>query len=312
MATWKQETTLAVPDRRNPENRTNTQRTLHRHFDTYGEFVDYIEALDYKEGWADQSWNYRGDYKWTLGKTFLQARKMATEGWPEGREKMAGKMSDALASHELMEEREDWTNDHWGFAPNVDAYLAGHPRHMLRPETVEQPTERVVRLRVNLACSATVNGEQKATWGTAVAFLVDQLENCGKQVEVTACYLINGVAQLEGMPKYQRDGAYLNTIVIKAAGEPLDLDRLAFMVAHPAAHRRLLFKLRESEQELCSYGGPQRMPKVIETLEENDEEVVTIEGVEFNRNYSYDIDKAIERVTALYNEQCNLQSELAD
>ena len=308
MATWKQQTILQIPDHSDPE-RTSPDATLHRHFDSYAEFVDYIEALDYKEGWGDQSWNCRGEYTWTLGKSFLQARKMATEGWPEGRERMAGQMSEALASHELMESREDWMNDHWGFAPNVDAYLAGHPRHMLRPETIEQPTDRVVRLRVNLACSATVDGEQKATWGTAVAFLVDQLENCGKQVEVTACYLIEGAARIEGSNSRTDCGSYLNTIVLKAAGEPLDLDRLAFMVAHPAAHRRLLFKLREAEQELCTYGGPSRLPRVIDTLEECDEEVVTIEGVEFNQKYARTVDAAIERVTAIYNEQCNLQSE---
>ena len=44
----------------------------------------------------------------------------------------------------------------------------------------------------------------------------------------------------------KRDNYQLMTIELKQAGQPLDLDRLSFALAHPASLRRLTFAAYES------------------------------------------------------------------
>lgn len=290
----------------------------HRHFETYGDFVSRVLDADAagEKGWGKSSSETdSGDKDWTLGVDYEGSKTLAVDGWPEGREMMVGKMSDALNAHPLPDVRTEWTNDNWGFILDVGAYLAGDERCALRPAERPELNHNIVKLRVSLACSSGVTGQEKANWGTAVVFLIQKLEAAGKSVQLEACYFTVGhtgskckIHDKSARGRTENVGTrYLTTITLKRAGEPLDLDRVAYVIAHPAAHRRLIFRTRELEQSLgkrddgtpcyAGYGSPDIMPDVSEP------NTVNIEGVQFNRKHAANIDKAISKVTEIFNAQ---------
>ena len=284
-------------ERRNMEG----AEVLHRHFDSYESFVDFIDEHkdDKTSGSYEASRTEKQGRSWDLGADFDDALEMATTGWAEGRKKISKGMGEALAAREMDITRDSIARDVWGFAPDVDAYLAGDERCLLRPDVEYRTDDNVVRLRISLAASCAIKANEKVKWGVGVAYLIDQLEQQGKQVEVTAAYYTSG-----------HDGSvsrYYSTFLIKSAGEPLDLDRLCYVIAHPAFHRRLIFKLRELEQDLRGYGGPLQMPKLTDA---EDEDIITIEGVQYNTPFLRDPQVTVERVMSLYEEQISPEEEI--
>lgn len=86
--------------------------------------------------------------------------------------------------------------------------------------------------------------------GAAVLSLADTLERRGFSTELR----IVGNSQAGGQ-------AFRYSIVYKRAGEPLDIDRAAFAIAHPSSMRRLAFAILEQHRELetnfrSGYGSP--------------------------------------------------------
>tara|TARA_R110002096_G_scaffold78088_3_gene184015 strand:+ start:1281 stop:2228 length:948 start_codon:yes stop_codon:yes gene_type:complete len=287
----------------NALNRKKTQIVTRRHFETFGDFYEYIIDADEAgvEGFHDSSQREHKERQtesnWTLNASYADAKDLAVNGWPKGREMMEGKMSDALNSHAIPEIQPSWSTGEWGFFVDIGAYSAGDPMCVLHPDEQTSLTNNVVKLRVSLACAFGVDGEMKANWGTAIAFLILQLQGQGKQVAVEACYYTEKHAGCQRDLKKVGQN-YLTTITLKQAGEPLDLDRVAYVVAHPAAHRRLIWRTREIEKTLKNgYGTPRPLP---DTDEPN---MINIEGVQFNQRHSLTVDAAIAEVTKIYNRQ---------
>ena len=271
----------------------------HRHYETYGDFIDSILEADDdgRMGWGNESSSNQSSKDWTLGANYADAIDMGINGWSKGAKMMEDKMSDAVNSHSIPELRNEWANDDWGFILDVGAYLAGDELCALRPAEREHLTNNIVKIRVSLACSAVVDGDQKANWGVAVAFLIDSLEKQGKSVAIEACYLTSG--HYGSRHNGEEVGKnYFTTITLKRSGEPLDLDRIAYVIAHPAAHRRLIFRTRELEKSLSGgYGLPRELPKSTEP------HVVHIDGVQFNQDAARSVDAAIAKVFKTYNAQ---------
>ena len=287
-------------------NEGRPRNVTRRHYESYGDFVEHIEELDENktEGWGDTSMKATSS-DWTLGADYEDSKNLAVDGWTKGRKMMQKKMSDALNSHPMPELRNDWANDNWGFMLDVGSYLAGDELCALRPDESTHEATNVVKLRVSLACASGVSDKMKANWGVGIAFLIDRLEAQGKSVAIEACYYT------EGHCGTTEDGEtvgknYLTTITLKNAGEPLDLDRVAYIIAHPAAHRRLIWRTRECEKSLGGdYGGPRRLPQT------DEQHLINIEGVQFNQTQSATVESSIDAVTKIYNSQVEALDEVA-
>jgi hypothetical protein len=168
--------------------------------------------------------------------TLDDAAKLALNGWPEGRARVAAISAEIRETIRREVTAAGWEFDVAGAVPDVARYLAGEPENMLTPADVPTPA-RVVRIVANIGTRCGVSAEAMIERGAATCALVDCLEAAGVRAEIVAA------SRCEGREHHT------TTITIKLPEEPLDVDRVAFMLCHPAALRRLQFSLRESLPE---------------------------------------------------------------
>jgi len=109
----------------------------------------------------------------------------------------------------------------------------------------EYRQERTVSMGVVVCYNAGTTSTECYHHGVAILSALDTLEAQGLRVELT----VIDSAESSVLP-----GTVRNTMWrIKEACQPLDLDRLAFVLAHPAFLRRLCF--RETERHAEDYAA---------------------------------------------------------
>jgi hypothetical protein len=146
---------------------------------------------------------------------------------------------------------------------DVATMLTGIPEYWSRLETeTEQAPQETLRLTVNMAFLGGVSTRTVETRGAAVAALIQCLEFVNKRVEVNVI--------LTSSADMGRGEMSSQTIRVKDAEQPLDLDRLAFAVMHASSFRRLGFAIRETDASFMrstfSYGfatNPKVLPEGI-------------------------------------------------
>jgi len=171
------------------------------------------------------------------GASFEEAYRMAVAGWPEGRERIAKSLADIEA---VGEDRETMTYDVAGSEPDVGRYLAGEPENMLA--FLPTPEKRVIRILACISISCAIDTETVFTRGAAVVALADRLERLGNRVEVMLC---DSSKPTHGAFLPHAEASAVTLVQIKAAGQPMDIDRMAFLFGHPASQRRLMFSVKE-------------------------------------------------------------------
>jgi hypothetical protein len=206
------------------------------------DICDFL-ARSPKKWRGDSSVTDNDGYQWTYNLSYAQAIRMATTGWPEGRERLA-----KLAMTPPERTKYMPVFDVAGERPDIDRYLTGDPRNMVS-HTRKRIPRPIVRLLLNIGASAYVQGSQMTNFGVALVSLINQLESDGKRIEVDLVY---NVMMSQGARCHVGWG-------VKAADQYLDLDQIAFACAHPAAFRRLGFALFERlapQYEHYAYGRP--------------------------------------------------------
>lgn len=171
---------------------------------------------------------------WTGTKSLSEALNLCEFGWEKGRNLISDKLNLAY-SNTKSGPGKTTSLDVAGAYPIVPVAVAGDPMNMWEPNPEEQKTKPVVAFYQRLFFSAIVEPEHIINLGAAILTMVDQLENKGYSTEIY-CYLST------------KTNFY--TVKIKDAGEPLDVNRVAFPLAHPSMFRRLSFKVTESDPRL--------------------------------------------------------------
>ena len=92
-----------------------------------------------------------------------------------------------------------------------------------------------------MAASAGISGQEMFNKGATIAALIELLERAGKRVELKGRMAVTGYDKPVSTFRYQ--------MIIKEAGEPIDVDRIAFALAHPGCLRRLGFSIMEQASE---------------------------------------------------------------
>lgn len=183
--------------------------------------------------------DYRGD-TWYGGVTYEEAITFAREGDPasaqmvnEMAERIIGDVEAKLGPVKKPRLRRRPA----GSRPIPTAVIRGEPSFMLRQESLPRET-RVMRITHNLAASAMISPEELRMRGAYVAAVVRALEARRVRTEIVVGAAIN--------TSYGRDDAsYLWRTTIKEAGDYIDMDAVAFWIAHPAAFRRIIFGVME-------------------------------------------------------------------
>lgn len=153
-----------------------------------------------------------------------------------------------------------------GFAPCVAAYLQGNPNQMYRRTPIQKPTKPIIKVGINVTASAATKANQLVNLGAAWMSVVQELEAKGYRCEVEV-FCLGG--SYEQNTKKKRDANWFDAAIkIKQPDQPFNPVACAFMMAHPAAFRRIMFKLAETKEEwteYCEYGYGSCLPsKLVE------------------------------------------------
>lgn len=136
--------------------------------------------------------------------------------------------------HSLIEE-ETFYYDVCGEVLDMPAHLSGSPECWMSYESELKP-KSVIKLAVELGGAGTVPAYQLKNRGEAIIALINSLELAGHSIELNI---------VRAFTEKRTDKTWQFLIRVKDAGQVLDIQRLQFMIGHPAFYRRCLFGLGE-------------------------------------------------------------------
>lgn len=221
------------------------KRNIERKFDAPGQFWKYVSQPIPKH--ALYSASEDGDQSFRHTKSYAEAMQLAEFGWPEGLDRIKPMVArfDSRIGRAMKSHQPEY--DVVGECPDVGAFLAGEPEHMIRFEDKESD-RRIVKIVFNATCSSAVSKDVIMRRGATACALVDALESSGIRAEIEVIFSVVGGSTIEHVTK----------VMMKLADEPLNMDRMAFGLAHPSFLRRLLFRAIELEdakaQRAIGYG----------------------------------------------------------
>jgi predicted RNA binding protein YcfA (HicA-like mRNA interferase family) len=125
-------------------------------------------------------------------------------------------------------------------------YLAGHPEPYAairrKPDdNARRGKSPVIKVFVNLACSAAISNSALEARGAAVLAMTDAIEAAGYAAEVVV-----------GSHSQVGRNTYDYRITVKRAGDKLNVNSVAFAMGNPDTFRRFIFGAREAEFEISS------------------------------------------------------------
>ncbi|MBU6323832.1 MAG: hypothetical protein KGI41_03660 [Patescibacteria group bacterium] len=246
------------------ETREKDGRTFHlRYYDGLGDFVSRAERVE--RGHKGMEFNgmecgslATDDNRWAGTNSLAEAIAFARRGWPEGRMKMRD-MRKRLKVGNLLSNAQRFVTsyDVSGDEPDVGRYLSGEPENMRTQwDTLVPQRGKVIRFLLNRSASCGTDVSRIVRRGVALQLAFETLLKLGYAPEVSISF-VTGAG-------YSRMEQY---VPILRAGDPIDLDTLAFMFIQPAVLRRLFLAVTECESkdirktygfyEHGSYGMPQ-------------------------------------------------------
>lgn len=137
--------------------------------------------------------------------------------------------------------------------------------------------DKIIKIIANISVSAAVNSETIFARGAACLAAVDILETLGRRVELWIGLGINDRGKIAE-----------THVLVKPASQPVEIDRLAYVLCHPAMLRRIMFAHMESRKHNPNrtYPAPVTDPNAIvlselktgrrASREENVREVVSV------------------------------------
>jgi len=208
-------------------------------FDDYASFVRQAEQMpDTGLGELHSRSDTHHEPEWYGGCSFEEAVTLGRHGWKEGAQMVYAKLEvlhDRITTRRV---RKEVGYDRQG--PGVIDYqrlLQGHPMPWVtwqNTDVTENGGGQVVTVLFNGGVSGQVDTESIIRKGVLACALIDLLERSGRRCEV----VVIDASQGSGLSIVIRT-------LLKKASEPLDIDRIAFALAHPAALRRLGFSVLE-------------------------------------------------------------------
>lgn len=182
------------------------------------------------------------DKAWAGVGSFAEAVALTRTGWPEGRAQIGPAMQEVLGarSDTLLPRRVYRVT---GMYPCVPRALVGDPEcYVARGDAITK-AQPVVKFLVSLNRLAIVDAEQIKWRGAAILAATDAFEAAGTRVEIE-CLLRSKMDHADGPRVYRQH------FIVKRAEDVLDLDKLAFVLMHPAPHRVLHWALMDAEPDL--------------------------------------------------------------
>ena len=207
----------------------------HQVFDSLGEFVDYVDTAPSPWKWPQVKKREKREFSGNV--TYAETLELVRQGWPEGREKLAHDLHNmqGLATSALVPVQ---AYDVSGYLPDVPRAVSGMPDCMFTEGEDLRAHCPVVKIVVNISAPCSVDPESLSLKGAAVLSYIDKLEQQGHRCEVAAYLCGNGCKKTNGKSE-KLDTRVSFEVVLKRPNDPLDIDRMAFCLVHPAFMRIL-------------------------------------------------------------------------
>lgn len=221
-------------------------RTYHiRHYGDWLEFVSDAEKVSSGRDGSDFngmscSSLQSGKREWYGTDSLNEAINLACHGWPEGRENVRETRKRLQVEKLFPHAQRIIRNiDTSGDEPDIDLFLDGEPEHMVTiNEAINPQHGKVLRFIISRSGLADVSANKMVRRGVAVCIALEALIMMGFAVEITIAFAA------------EEDGCqYEQYVPILHAGDPVNLDTMAFMFLQPAVLRRLGFAAKECESE---------------------------------------------------------------
>jgi hypothetical protein len=233
MSEQQQQQQQQTPDYKNMKRQYEGWR-----FDSFEEFLEVVETPitpAEESAWAATLASHRDDRpEWSGTDSWEQATQFAREGWDHGLASFEDELQAMSPYVTAAISVPGETLAPAGYYPNVPAFCAGTPAHMVCPGEDFNARTPVLRFLINIGGLANVDGDAWIKRGAALMSVVDYFEQSGVQCEI------------ELVSVAQADSSVVEVnIPVKQAGEHAEPDRLAFVLGNPSMLRRFVFSLRE-------------------------------------------------------------------
>lgn len=213
---------------------------VHRlEFDNFVDFLAVAETGSPRSRYQDS--RNSPNERWDLGDGWDATLKLAHSGWSEGVDKVMDISSVLIESVQKSMEMVNskiMHDDVSGSLVNVPVYLSGLPENMISFDPVYR-SNKVVRFGVSCAFSAYIPADVIVRRGAAIAAAVDLLEAKEIRCEVILQERVTGYINNESLASEW-------FVTLKKANMPLQIDQLAFAIAHPSMLRHLGFAVQEN------------------------------------------------------------------
>ena len=184
--------------------------------------------------WAQHS-SVDGDYRFTKTKSFDEATELFRNGWQTMSEKLTKRMKAEEVKPEYIPLAKT-TIGVQGYQPVVPLYLMGIPNNMVTKKVVPQK-KKVITINKNVTFSGCITTDVIEESNLKVLRLVNKLEAQNYRVNLNVVIAIG--------QHIRDDKGYIIKIRLKKASEKLNINKLAFSLAHPSMLRRLFFRWEE-------------------------------------------------------------------
>lgn len=208
-------------------------------YDNLGSFI--ADAKREPINLNPSSRNNGGEFgkQWSGTDTFEEAVDLAIHGWPEGRKLLMTAMSEAQSAPRMTP---SMMMDVAGAYPVPALAAAGDPCSMVDLSPIEDRVRPIVRLVVQRGGSAAYEPNEFLNYGAAVLSYIEGLEAASFRVEIEVSF----AAKIGDIDHYL-------SVIAKRAEEPMEMDRLAYVLTHPAFFRRIAFGVKESTPGIAEH-----------------------------------------------------------
>lgn len=215
-------------------------------FQTFDGFINTVDCIQPSNVYASSTRDE--DMDWSGTDTYHDAINCAKIGWKDGLDRMERSIYDWKTNNTNISHQLVHNYNESGDEVDVGRFLDSDPCSMIEYH-IETRSQygKFVRVWVNIAASCSVSQETIFQRGAAILMFVDQLEQNGFRVELSAILSI-------GISKTSE--CFRLTVPVKEFEQQLDMERVAFCLGNPAMLRRLGFRMMELQGDSWMSNGP--------------------------------------------------------
>lgn len=203
------------------------------YFDNNYDLSDFLKNTPAIQNRNDRSTS--ADYSFTGTNSFEEAIEKSMYGDEQLSEKIKKIIQTIDVSNDdlVNKIKMEYENSVVGFMPNVPNYLIGSPNSMINSKR-KMIKNKIINIYVNQSVSWKVSKDDIINQSSKIVAAIDYLERQGYRCNLFSGALVQGGDSVVGP-----------IVKIKNDRTPLNVNTMAFQLAHPSVLRRLSFKYME-------------------------------------------------------------------